>query len=471
MDSPRGTRHRRPAWAPRSSLIALAFLVVFIPYSGITGTAATRPSKLAFQQTTLPNGLALIVLEDHSTPIVNVQVWYHVGSKDEQRGRTGFAHLFEHLMFNGSKNVKPGQHTTLLSAVGGETNAYTTEDVTVFWNTVPSSHLPLALWLEADRMATLRIDRETFEREREVVKEERRMRVENQPYGRLAEIVYDLAFSVHPYKHQTIGAMKDLDAAKVEDVRDFFRTYYVPNNATLVVAGDVDTKQVIDLVTTYFGRIPKRGRPIPRDIPAEPPVTAPRRVELTEPWPLPVVVVAHHVTFDGHPDSYPLQLASKILSDGESSRIDRALVYEQGLALAAYGGGNLAEHPSLFFAVAIVQPGFTPVQAEAALVTELDRLRTEPVTDRELTRANNQFARDYILGRTTVEQKARALGHAAVIHKDPASADAELELYQALTASDIQRVAQTYFTPESRLTIRIVPEGPKKATNPKEERR
>lgn len=471
MDSPGGTRHRRPGGTPLARLIALAFLVAFISHSGITGAAATRPPKLAYQQATLPNGLTLIVLEDHSTPIVNVQVWYHVGSKDEQRGRTGFAHLFEHLMFTGSKNVKPEQHTTLLSAVGGQTNAYTTADVTVYWNTVPSSHLPLALWLEADRMATLRVDRETFEREREVVKEERRMRVENQPYGGLAEIVHNVAFRVHPYKHQPIGTMKDLDAAKVEDVRDFFRTYYVPNNATVVVAGDVDTKQVIDLVTTYFGRIPKRGRPIPRDIPVEPPVTAPRRVELEAPWPLPVVVLAHHVTFDGHPDSYALQLASKILSDGDSSRIYRALVYEQGLALAAYGGGNLAEHPNLFFAVAIVQPGFTPLQAEAALAVELDRLRTEPVTERELTRAKNQVARDYILGRTTVEQKAQALGHAAVIHKDPASADAELELFQALTAADIQRVAQTYFTPEGRLTIRIVPEGPKKTTSPKEERR
>jgi zinc protease len=266
---------------------------------------------------------------------------------------------------------------------------------------------------------------------------------------------------VHPYKHRTVGTMKDLDAAKVEDVRDFFRTYYVPNNATLVVAGDVDTKQVVELATTYFGRIPKRGRPIPRDIPAEPPVVAPRRVELKEPWPLPAVVVAHHVTFDGHPDSYPLELASKILSDGESSRIYRSLVYEQGMALAAYGGGNLTEHPNLFFAVAIVQPGFTPPQAEVALATELDRLRTDLVTDRELTRAKNQLTRDHILGRTTVEQKAQALGYAAVIHKDPATADAELARFQAVTAADIQRVARTYFTPESRLTIRVVPEGPK----------
>ncbi|MDO8835306.1 MAG: pitrilysin family protein [Vicinamibacterales bacterium] len=459
MDLQRGTRYRRPGGTPRAGLIALAFFVIFAPHLGLSGSAATRPPTLAYQHTVLPNGLSLIVLEDHSTPIVNVQVWYHVGSKDERRGRTGFAHLFEHLMFKGSKNVKPDQHTTLLTAAGGLTNAYTTEDVTVYWNTVPSSHLPLALWLEADRMATLRIDRETFEREREVVKEERRMRIENQPYGRLAEIIYDQAFQVHPYKHQTIGAMKDLDAAKVEDVREFFRTYYVPNNATLVVAGDVDTKQVIDLTTRYFGRIPKRGRPIPRDMPAEPPVTAARRVELRESWPLPVVVVAHHVTFDGHPDSYPLQLASKILSDGESSRIYRALVYEQGMALAAYGGGHFVEHPNLFFAVAIVQPGFTPVQAEVALAAELDRLRTGPVTDRELMRAKNQLARDYILGRTTVEQKAQALGHAAVIHKDPASADAELALFQAVTAADIQRVARQYFAPEGRLTIRVVPEG------------
>ena len=195
--------------------------------------AAVRPPKLQYQISTLPNGLRLILSEDHSTPIVHVSVWYHVGSKNERAGRTGFAHLFEHMMFKGSKNVEPDSHTSIIASVGGRSNAYTTEDETVFWQTLPAHYLPLALWLEADRMATLRVDDDAFRREREVVKEERRMRVENQPYGRLSEIIYDHAFTTHPYKHPTIGSMADLEAASITDVRDFHSTYYVPENATI----------------------------------------------------------------------------------------------------------------------------------------------------------------------------------------------------------------------------------------------
>ena len=203
--------------------------------------AASRPPKLQYQITTLPNGLTVVLSEDHSTPIVHVQLVYHVGSKNERPGRTGFAHLFEHLMFKGSKNVQPEAHTSMLASVGGQSNAYTTDDETVFWETVPAQYLPLSLWLEADRMATLRIDKDTFANERDVVKEERRMRVDNQPYGRLNEIIYDQAFTVHPYKHATIGSMEDLEAASVEDVRDFYKTFYVPANATLVIVGDFET--------------------------------------------------------------------------------------------------------------------------------------------------------------------------------------------------------------------------------------
>src|SRR6476469_4711644 len=268
--------------------------------------AAVRPPKLQYRIATLSNGLTVVLSEDHSTPIVHVQLWYHVGSKNERPGRTGFAHLFEHMMFKGSKNVEPEAHTSFISSVGGQSNAYTTEDATVFWETAPQQYLPLMLWLEADRMATLRVDEDTFKRERQVVKEERRMRVENQPYGRLSEIIYDQAFTVHPYKHPVIGSMQDLEAASVEDVRDFWQTYYVPNNATLVLVGDFDSKEALALVTQYLGRVPKSERPVPRDIPKEPPQTKEKRVTLTEAWRLPAVVVAYHITFDGHPDSYPL---------------------------------------------------------------------------------------------------------------------------------------------------------------------
>ncbi len=435
-------------------------LVAVVCLAADPGTnASNRPPKFDYTISTLPNGLKVVMLEDHSTPIVQAEIWYHVGSKNEKPGRTGFAHLFEHMMFKGSKNVDPEGHPSWISSVGGQSNAYTNEDATVFWQTFPAQYLPLVLWLEADRLASLRINEAVFRTEREVVKEERRMRVENQPYGRLNEIVYDQAFTVHPYKHPTIGSMKDLEAASIQDVRDFFRTYYVPNNATLVIVGDFDKQEAQGLVNQYFGRIPKSARPVPRDIPQEPPQTKERRVRLEENWPLPAVVVAHHITFDGHPDSYPLHIASKVLSDGQSSRIYRRLVYEKQIALAAFGGGNIIENPNLFFAVAIVQPGKTIEEATGALIAELDRLRKEPITPSELQQAKNQFARDYIFSRESNKDKALQLGHAAVIHDDIRTADGEFDIFMNMTAADVQRVAQKYFTPENRLVLTIMPKG------------
>jgi zinc protease len=421
--------------------------------------AAVRPPKLQYQIATLPNGLRVILSEDHSTPIVHVAVWYHVGSKNERQGRTGFAHLFEHMMFKGSKNVEPDAHTSIVSSVGGRSNAYTTEDTTVFWQTLPAQYMPLALWLEADRMATLRVDDAAFRREREVVKEERRMRIENQPYGRLSEIIYDHAFTTHPYKHPTIGSMVDLEAASIADVRDFHSTYYVPENATVAIVGDFDAAQALQLATQYLGRVPKAARPVPRDIPKEPPQNKEKRALVEEAWPLPAVVVAYHITYDGHPDSYPLHITSKILSDGQSARISRELIYNQRLCLSAFGSGNLIEHPNLFFAVCIVQPGQTPQAAEQALIAEFEKLKTEGVSAHELQRAQNQFARDYILSRETNEDKAMHLAHAAVIHNDITTADGEFDIFMNTTVADVQRVARTYFNETNRLVLHVRPKG------------
>ena len=422
-------------------------------------SAAVRPTKLVYQMSTLPNGMTVVLEEDHSTPIVHLQLWYHVGSKNERAGRTGFAHLFEHLMFKGSKNVTPEGHTSMIASVGGQSNAYTTDDETVFWETVPAQYLPMILWQEADRMATLRIDNETFTNEREVVKEERRMRIDNQPYGTLNEIMYNEAFTVHPYKHATIGSMEDLEAATVDDVRDFYKTYYVPANATLVLVGDFDSAQATQLVTQYMGRVPKADKPVPRDIPKEPAQTKEKRITLQEPWPLPAVVVAYHVTNDGDPDSYPLHIASKVLSDGQTSRMYKKLVYEKQMAVAAFGNANLIEHPNLFYAVAIVQPGHTTQEVTDALIAEFDRLKTEPISDHELQRTKNQFARDYILGRESNQQKAQQLAHAVVIHNDIKTADDEFEIFQGITVADVQRVARTYFRPENRLVLTLMPSG------------
>jgi predicted Zn-dependent peptidase len=419
--------------------------------------AAVKPPKLQYQLLTLPNGLRVILSEDHSTPIAHVAVWYHVGSKNERAGRTGFAHLFEHMMFKGSQNVDPDSHTSLIAGVGGRSNAYTTEDETVFWQTVPSNYLPIVLWLEADRMATLRIDEDAFKREREVVKEERRMRIENQPYGRLNEIIFDHAFTTHPYKHPTIGSMKDLEAASVEDVREFHKTFYVPANATVTIVGDFDAAQTIQLVNQYFARVPRGAGPVPRTIPKEPEQKQEKRAVVSEAWPLPAVVVGYHVTYDGHPDAYPLHVVGKILSDGNSSRIPRELMYNKRLALTAFGSSNITEDPNLFYAVAVLQPGRTAAEAEKALIEEFEKLKREPISAGELQRAKNQWARDYILSRETIQEKAMHLAHAAVIHNDIGTADGEFEIFMNVTTADIQRVAKTYFTEANRVVLHVLP--------------
>ena len=438
---------------------AVAALVAALAMVVAPVAAFVHPPKLDYEITTLPNGLRVILSEDHSTPIVHLSVWYHVGSRDERPGRTGFAHLFEHMMFKGSKNVQPDSHTSMIASIGGRSNAYTQEDATVFWESLPSHYLPLALWLEADRMATLRVDRDAFEKEREVVKEERRLRVDNQPYGRLNEILFDRAFATHPYKHPTIGSMKDLEAASIQDVRDFHDTYYVPENAVVTIVGDFDTAQAMQLVRQYFARVPKATKAVPRDIPKEPEQTQERRATVQEEWPLPAVVIAYHVIYDGHPDSYPLHLLSKILFDGESARMTRDLVYDKRQAVAAFGSANILEDPNLFYAVAIVPAGQAVADVEREMLSQFESVKADGVTAHELERAKNQFMRDYIVGRETDEQKALHLAHAAVIHNDIRTADAEIDIFLKLTTADIQRVAKTYFTEKNRTVLYIMPKN------------
>ena len=253
------------------------------------------------------------------------------------------------------------------------------------------------------------------------------------------------------------GTMADLESASIKDVREFHATYYVPENATVTVVGDFDSAQALQMVTQYFARVPNSARPVPRDIPKEPPQGKERRAVVEEAWPLPAVVVAYHVTYDGHPDAYPLHIAAKILSDGQSARIPLELMYKKRLALTAFGSGNITEDPNLFYAVAIVQPGQTPQAAEQALIAEFDRLMKEPVSANELQRAKNQFARDYIVSRESNEDKARHLAHSAVIHDDITAADGEFDIFMNVTQADVLRVAKTYFTPSNRVVLHILP--------------
>jgi zinc protease len=430
---------------------ALGLFLLFLQQS------PSRPKPVAYQETRLPNGLTIITHEDRSTPIINLQIWYHVGSKDEKPGRTGFAHLFEHLMFKGSAHIKPEEHDKIITNAGGVSNAYTQDDVTVYWESFPANYLEKVLWMEADRLTSLDVSEANFKAEREVVKEERLTRIENPPYGDLIELLYDKAFDVHPYKHITIGSMADLNAATIQDVREFYQTYYVPDNATLVIAGDFRTNDALDIVKKYFGGIAKGQMAIVRPSTTEPPQDKERRVSHPKAVPLPAYVAGYHIPADGDPDSYPLVIASSILSAGRSSRIYQSLVYQKQLAIEADASGNFTEHPNLFFATLIMNQGASLEQAEKALNAELTRLMTEPVSDRELEKAKNKMRAEYAFARESVQQKAQALGHAAVIHSDASTVNKEYDLFMKVTKEDIMRVAKMYFRPENRTVLTVTP--------------
>jgi zinc protease len=417
----------------------------------------SRPKPLEYKEDKLQNGLTVITHEDHSTPVINLQLWYHVGSKDEKPGRTGFAHLFEHLMFKGSAHVRPEEHDKIITNAGGVSNAFTQDDVTVFWETVPANYLEKVLWMEADRMATLDVSEENFTSEREVVKEERLTRIENPPYGDLFELLYANAYDVHPYKHVTIGSMADLNAATIADVREFYKTYYVPDNATLVLAGDLKADQALNWVRRYFGDIPKGQNPISRTNLKEPPHEKERRISHKKAVPLPAYVAGYYIPADGHPDSYPIVIASKILSEGRSSRLYQSLVYRTRLAVQADASGNFSEDPNLFIATLIMNQGASIEQGEKTLDAELTLLKTEPVKDTELEKAKNKIRSEYTFGRQSVEDKAQALAHAAVIHKDTATVNTEYDLFMRVTKEDIMRVAKTYFRPENRTVVIVKP--------------
>jgi len=404
------------------------------------------PPKMEYTVHTLTNGLQVIFLEDHAVPVINLQVWYHVGAKDELPGRTGFAHLFEHLMFKGSAHVPAEEHSRIIEAVGGFDNAETTDDTTNFFETFPSNYLERVLWLEADRMGSLNVSEENFKSEREVVKEERRVSIENQPYGYLEEDLRAAAFTEHAYHHTAIGSMADLDNAKIEDVRQFFATFYKPNNATLVIVGDFNSKQALLWTKKYFDGIPASANPIPRINHPEPPQTAERIVKKSySNTPLPAIVIGYKIPARYTPDTYPLDLASDILSGGESSRLYQALVYKDQIAAQAAGTANFSEDPNLYWAYAIMNPGHSPEDGQQALVTVLDGLKTQPVEAQELEKAKNQEIAGFILGRDTDEERAVALGAAAVIGKDPELVNTELARYLTSTPEDIQRVARDYF--------------------------
>jgi len=403
----------------------------------------------------LDNGLRALIVESHDAPVIDVQVWYHVGSKNEVPGRTGFAHFFEHLMFDGTKNMASNEFSDYIIRSGGTDNAYTTEDTTVFWETVPSNMLPVVLWLEADRMRNLEITDKAFNNERQVVEEERRLRFDNPPYGTVVETLYDNAYTVHPYRHMTIGSMEDLNHAGIADIQDFYDTYYEPGNATIMIVGDVDWHQAAIDVQKYLGPVTAGKVREAVAIPQEPPQQAERVVKMNLDVALPAFVEGFHMPADGTPDAYPLRLASKILSDGESSRIYTRLIYDKQIAAQAESSGNFTEDPNLFFVFAVMNGGHPPAEGETQVEAELTRLKTELVSAADLEKAKNQILRDFILSRQTAQSRADELGYAAVVLKDPELVNTELQRFLNVTTEDIQRVARKYFVPENETLVEV----------------
>ena len=448
-------------------LVTLAVALASWPLSVVHAQSATHAPIDSY---TLPNGLKVVFAEDHSAPVVAVEVTYNVGSRNEQPGRTGFAHLFEHMMFEGSAHVAKGQHYSLLETAGSAAyNGNTTEDNTNYYEPLPSNRLNLGLWLEADRMRSLNITDENFHNQREAVKEERRLRVDNQPYTKvLFEQVYKTIDSAacYPYSHSIIGSMADLDAAKTSDVQAFFKTYYAPNNATLVVTGDFDPAATKQLVAQYFGDIP-RADPAPT-VTCNPQAVfnlgARRERVLDTKATLPAVFKAYMIPAYDSPDYPALELLGTILGRGESSRLNRSLVREAKVAVGTQTFVNLfgpRRGPGQFALFAVANAGVAIDTLDARLGDVIAKIVGDGLTEDELTKAKNNYRADAIRERQRALSLAQALERANLFLGAPEKLDTDIDRYAAVTVADVKRAAATYLRPDNSMTFIISAEAAK----------
>jgi len=445
--------------APRPESAAAAPAAAEASPATAAAPASAAIPPLRYASRTLPNGLRVYALPDRSSPNVSVQVWYDVGSKDDPRGRSGFAHLFEHLMFKATRNMVPEQMDRLTEDVGGFNNASTADDYTNYYEVVPANHLQRLLWAEAERMGSLVVEPGFFASERDVVKEEYRMRVLSQPYGRLFYYLSQISYDVHPYARPGIGSIEDLDAATIDDVRAFHATYYRPDNAVLVVSGNFDQAQLDRWVDTYFTPIARPAGAIPRVSVEEPERTQPRRFTVYEAnTPLPAVVLSYHLPPASSEDAAALELLDGILSTGESSRLHQSLVYRQRIASQASSYADTRQGPGLIAVYAILSQGQTAEAGEAALRAEVARLRDELVTPAELEEARNELLTRTLRQRETVDGRASEVAEAVIVEGDAAAADRRLAQLSAVTREDVQRVARRWLRDETSAALHYLPE-------------
>ncbi len=418
---------------------------------------ATAQVNIKFEEYTLPNGLHVILHEDHSSPIVSQVVAYHVGSKNERPDRTGFAHFFEHLMFEGSPNIPRGEFQKIVQNAGGNLNAGTSFDNTVYFISLPSNQLELAMWLESERMLQLKIDSVGVETQRGVVKEERKQRLENQPYGSFLEQMMSHAFKVHPYRWTPIGSAQYIDRASLDEFLQFYKSFYVPNNACLAIAGDINVGKTKELVQKYYGGIPRGVGEIYRPTEVEPPQTVEVRDSVPDNIQLPAVIMAYHMPAQGTKDYYALSMLTTLLSEGESSRLTKRLVDKDKLAVQVQSIPLPLENPSLFIALAIAGFGKTPAEVEKAIQEEIGRVQTDLITDTEFTKIRNQRETGFIEKNSTVQGKAMQLADYHLFFGDANLINTEIAKFTEVTREDLRRVARQYLKNENRTVLYYVP--------------
>lgn len=423
---------------------------------------SAQMNKIDFQEFTLDNGLHVILHQDKSTPIVAVSVMYHVGSKNENPERTGFAHFFEHLLFEGTENIGRGEYDTYVESAGGTLNANTSNDRTYYYEILPSNQLELGLWLESERMLHAKVEDVGIETQREVVKEERRQRIDNQPYGTILQETMKRAFTVHPYRWPVIGSMEHLNAAVEADYKNFYNDFYVPNNAVVSIAGDIDYPEAKALVTKYFANIPRGKGEVYRPNIVEPAMTAEIRDTIYDNIQLPAVIMAYRIPAQGTDDFYALSMLGTLLSQGESSRLSKAVKDEQQKAVFVGNFPLPLEDPGVSIAFGIANMGVDVLDLEESINAEIIKTQTELISDKEFQKLRNQVENDFVSSNARVAGIAESLANYHMYFGDANLVNTELERYLAVTKEDIMRVAKEYYKPSNRVVLHYLP----KAANP-----
>jgi zinc protease len=421
-----------------------------------------QSKKIDFVQYKLDNGLNVILHQDNSTPIVAVSVLYHVGSKNEDPKRTGFAHFFEHLMFEGSPNIKREEYFKIIEAAGGSLNANTSFDRTYYFENLPSNQLELGLYMESERMMHLKIDSIGVETQRKVVKEERKQSLDNRPYGTLIERLFADAYKVHPYRWTPIGSAQYIDQAKLDEFIAFYKMYYVPQNATLTIAGDINVAKTKELVKKYFNEIPKGKEEIIRPKEVEPVKTAEVRDIVYDNVSLPLVLQAYHMPAQGTADYYALSMLGTLLTGGESSRMTKEIKDKEQKAVTVQSIPFPLEDPGLFIALAIANQGVKPEDLESSIDAEIEKVKKDLITETELQKIRNQVETDYVTRNSTVQGIGENLADYFVYYGDANLINTELQRFMKVTREDIKRVANKYLTKENRVTLYYLPKSMEK---------